>query len=238
MILKIFKDTSDLITFARDLCVATARKAIEERGAFNISLCGGSTPKPLYELLSKAEVDWAKCRIFLGDERMVSPDHDGSNFKMISDALLAPADGPAENVFRWMTETGDPALAAADYNNKIDASFNGEPIFDLTFLGLGDDAHTASLFPYSPALAETKRFAVENWVEKFASYRLTTTFPLINSSRNIAFLVSGSSKAEALNVVLNGDLNSLQYPAQAVAPANGKLYWLVDSDAARLIDKN
>jgi 6-phosphogluconolactonase len=152
---------------------------------------------------------------------------------MARENLLDLTDIPAENVFRWHTESGSPEEVGANYEETIKTFFAADilPRFDLILLGLGEDGHTASLFPESPALIERTRLAVSNWVDKFRAYRLTFTFPLINNAANIIFLVSGAKKADVLKKVLEktGDVD--EYPAIGVNPKNGNLSWLIDSQA-------
>jgi 6-phosphogluconolactonase len=151
---------------------------------------------------------------------------------MASESLLRPLSIEPQNIFRWPTETGDVAIAAEEYQVVLE---NAGPL-DLVLLGLGADAHTASLFPRSDALRETKRLAVANRVEKLDTYRLTMTFPEINDAESTIFLVSGSDKAEAVKGVIEGEFNPDKYPAQGVLPISGRLYWLLDEEAARFLE--
>jgi 6-phosphogluconolactonase len=216
-----------------------AESAIGDRGRFSVALSGGNTPRALYALLAaeyKDKIPWSKTHIFFGDERSVPPDHPESNFRMANDALLSKISIPAENVHRVRTELR-PEAAAEDYEKqlRLEFSLTGDalPRFDLILLGLGDDGHTASLFPGSAALAETSRLVVANWVEKFNTFRITLTYPVLNHAAEIAFLVSGAGKAQVLREVLK--LPETKYPAQRVQPENGRLLWLADQDAARLL---
>ncbi len=214
-----------------------AREAIKARGNFSLVLSGGSTPRALYELLAtpdwKSRFEWEKCDIFFGDERAVAPDDALSNFKMASDALLSRV---AARVHRMEGERIDLESAARDYETKLRAL--GSPL-DLILLGLGDDGHTASLFPYSPQLNE-----VEGWVTATPVApmeprvrRLTLSFPAINAARKVWFLASGAGKAERVAEVLDGPRDVQSLPSQGVAPRNGELVWFLDEEAARDISR-
>jgi 6-phosphogluconolactonase len=230
------RDASEVAREAADLFVSLAKEAAESRGRFSISLAGGSTPKALYRLLSgpefKDQVDWSKIVFFFGDERNVPPNAEESNFRMAKESLFEPLRRKDLNVFRWTTESGEPAEIASQYESVMVREVGELPIFDLILLGLGPDAHTASLFPFSPALQETTRFAVENWVEKFNAFRLTMTLTVFNAARNVVFLVAGDDKKDALRIVLEGDRDLQAFPAQAVSPKDGRLIWLLDEAAA------
>ncbi len=238
---KKFDSLEDLSNFAAEKFVETGSEAIEKNGRFSVALAGGSTPKMLYKLLAsselKAKINWTKVFFFFGDERNVLPDSDESNFKMANETLFQSLQIPDENIFRWQTEKFENAEEIAkDYEKKLEIFFQNPKSFDLILLGMGDDAHTASLFPGTKALKETKQIAVANFVEKFDSYRLTLTFPVINNAENIIFLVSGDNKAEALREVLRGEFQPEKFPSQNVKTENGNLWWLIDKAAAKLLD--
>ena len=217
--------------------------AIKNNGRFAVALAGGSTPKALYRLLTTKEfssqIDWHKVFFFFGDERNVAPDDEESNFRMANENLLEPLQIPAGNIFRWQTEIGDAEKTAENYQSALSNFFelpeNDFPRFDLILLGMGDDGHTASLFPFSKALGETAKVAVANFVEKFDTTRLTLTFPVINNAANVVFLIGGTAKADALKEVLEGEPQPEKFPSQNVKPTNGDLFWLVDAPAARLL---
>src|SRR5205823_4654471 len=182
-------------------------EAITARGKFTVALSGGSTPKRLYQILADApyrdKINWAHVEIFWGDERSVSPDHADSNFRMAKEAMLDRLTIPAENIHRLQAEREDRDKAAQDYQNEIAKVFgvdpNGEPpVFDLVLLGMGPDGHTASLFPGTTALREMKKWVVPNWVEKFKTFRLTMTRPILNKAREVLFLVAGKDKVAPL----------------------------------------
>ncbi len=208
---------------------------------FTISLSGGSTPKGLHALLASDpavcdRLPWQRLHFFWGDERHVPPDHPQSNYRMAYDTLLSIAPVPAENIHRVPAEEPDAAEAAQKYEQELRAFFKLEagqlPRFDCILLGMGSDGHTASLFPATEALHETKRLVAANWVEKFKTYRITLTVPVLNRADLVIFLVSGAEKAEALKEVLQGDYRPDRFPAQLIRPEPGKLLWIVDKAAA------
>jgi 6-phosphogluconolactonase len=220
--------------------IRLAKEAIEARGIFRVSLSGGSTPKRLYEEIAKSDLDFSRIQWFWGDERNVPHEHSDSNFRMVNEALLRPAEISAANVFPVPVDVGNPAAAASDYEATlrhefgVDEPVHGSPSdpmdfpqWDLVLLGLGDDAHTASLFPETSALDIGDRWFVENWVEKFSAYRYTLTAPAINSGREIWFLISGSGKKAAVGKILGNDRNIRLFPSQLIRPTR----FFVTSDA-------
>jgi 6-phosphogluconolactonase len=239
----IANDSDELNRFAAEKFVSIARDAIENNERFSVALAGGSTPKSFYSLLASAnflsQLEWKKVFFFFGDERNVLPDSDESNFRMANENLLKPLKIPPENIFRWQTELKDAEKIAENYQGIIkeffDLAESEFPRFDLILLGVGEDGHTASLFPFSNALCETEKIAVVNLVEKLGINRLTLTFPAINNASNIVFLISGAAKANALKEVLEGELQSEKFPSQNVHPKNGNLFWLIDRQAARFL---
>ncbi len=218
-----------------------AEAAVRRKGCFTLALAGGSTPKALYRLLSSEEyrgkLPWHKIHLFFGDERSVPQDHPDSNYRMVRETLLSAIDIPAENVHPIRGELGE--AGAADYEKRLRMSFSVEgpefPCFDLLLLGMGDDGHTASLFPGTPALDEEKAWAIQVYVEKLKSMRITLTPPVINNAAEILLLVSGDEKAPALKEVLEGTFNPALYPAQLLRRAKGNITWLVDEAAGRLL---
>ena len=225
-------DAATLIAVLAARLVDVARDAIAARGRFSLALSGGSTPKALYQLLASPEwkprFDWDKIDLFFGDERAVAPDDALSNFKMASEALLNHV--PAR-VFRMEAENPDLEAAARDYEAKIRSL--GNPI-DVVLLGLGDDGHTASLFPHSPQLSETEKWVVATPVASLEPHvrRLTLSFSCINGARHVWFLAAGSGKSARLKQVLEGPSDVLSLPAQGVNP-DGELLWFVDEAAAK-----
>ena len=210
---------------AASFIVHTAEEAIEEHGFFRLALSGGNTPRAVYQALALRECRWPKWIITFGDERCVPPDDPQSNYRMASEAFLMLV-GPGE-VFRIQGEI-DPEEAAAHYNSTLKglADRFGEERYthDLILLGLGDDGHTASLFPGTAALDETKKDVVSNFVPKFDSHRITFTYPQINVARRVTFLVSGPKKEAVVQKVLEGKHG---YPAEGVRPEKGELVWLL-----------
>jgi len=242
--IKTFHDAEQLNSFAAEKFVEIADASIRSGGIFTVALSGGSTPKSLFQLLSsdeyKNKVDWSKVFFFFGDERNVALDGKDSNFRMADENLFAPLQIPDANIFRWNTEAEDAQLIAEDYETAILVFFSLSdeelfPRFDLIFLGMGADGHTASLFPQTQALKETKRNAVANRIEKLDTTRLTLTFPAINNAANLIFLVKGADKAETLREVLQGEFQPEKYPAQAVKLNDGKLLWLIEKKAAEFL---
>ena len=209
--------------------------AIKERGRFSLALAGGSTPKALYELLAanQSGYQWDKWYIFFGDERTVPPDDADSNYHMAKDSLLSKVPIPESQIFRMKGEL-DPAVAADQYTQDLKATFGDQdfPRFDLILLGMGDDGHTASLFPHTAAIHESEKWVIAHFVEKLDTWRITLTPPVLNNARNIVFLVTGDKKAQRLIEVLNGDYKPDELPSQIINPTDGHLIWYVDEDAA------
>lgn len=229
-------DLDDLSHAAADLFIRLARETIEKRGLFSVSLSGGSTPRYLYSLLASAKyrhtIDWNRIDYFIGDERNVPPDAPESNYRMVKEILLDPLGVSSERVFRWPTEIGEVDEVAAAFEDVLIGRLGSDFRFDLILLGLGSDTHTASLFPRTDALKETKRAAVASWVEGLNDYRLTITFRTINVAANVIFLAAGPDKAIAVANVLEGESRPDDVPAQQVRPLDGDLYWLLDEAAA------
>ena len=222
---------------AAERFVELGQAAIDARGCFSVGLAGGSTPKRTYELLAseayREQLNWSKVHIFFGDERCVPPDHSESNYRMANEALISRVSIPPPNVHR-INGLGDAVANASLYEDELRTFFNPAswPRFDLVLLGMGDDGHTASLFPGTKALVEPRAWVVANWVEKFGTFRITLTAPAINHAANIAFLVTGATKAERLLEVLRGALDPEKLPSQLIQPLDGSLFWLVDKAAA------
>lgn len=236
--IRVFDDPEGVARAAARRIVELAAAAVEEKGAFSLALSGGSTPRSVYELLAGEEfrgrVDWAKVHVFFGDERAVPADDADSNYRMANEALLSRVPVPAENVHR-MEGLGDAAANASDYESVM-RGFFGEgaewPRLDLVMLGMGDDGHTASLFPGTAALEERRAWAAANWVEKLGAWRVTLSAPAINAARHVLFLVTGAGKAERLREVLRGGRDPARLPSQLISPDDGALEWFVDRAAA------
>jgi 6-phosphogluconolactonase len=234
--LTVHNDKQDLAEAAARDFADRAAASIERSDRFAVALAGGSTPEATYELLARDyadRVEWGKVNVFFGDERTVPPHHEDSNYRMAKEALLDHV--PVGSVHRMRGEL-DPEEAARSYEEELRDFFGDEefPPLDLILLGIGDDGHTASLFPHTPALEETDRWVVANPVEKLDTVRLTVTAPLINAARAVDFLVAGEGKAKALKMILEGDADPREYPARFVRSA-GETTWMADRAAAGLL---
>ena len=219
--------TTNFVGDATNYILGRAREALATRGEFRIALSGGNTPRPVYAAVAKsADLPWDRFVITFGDERCVPPDDKESNFRMANEAWLTPAQVPKGSILRMAGEK-DRNEAAAEYEDALQrlAQQKGETVYrhDLILLGIGDDGHTASLFPGTPALQETERLVVSNFVPRLKSWRLTFTFPLINQARHVCFLVNGKSE-ELIEGILHGDS---EYPSARVRPEGGDVTWIV-----------
>jgi 6-phosphogluconolactonase len=234
---EILPNKTALIDRALELVVAKIRAAIEERGQCSIALSGGSTPKPLYEALSTQSLPWQDVHFFLGDERYVPPEHPDSNQLMIRNALLDKLDLDDTNIHFMPTTAGDPQKDLELHHKQLKSFFqikDGEfPIFDLILLGMGDDGHTASLFPHTPALKIRDRLVTIG--NKDGQTRLTMTVPLIDRARCVMFLVSGASKRQTIETVFKRSVDKNEYPVRLIEP-QGELWWLLDKDAGASIE--
>jgi 6-phosphogluconolactonase len=235
--LKVFHNTDELnqaaLDFTRELLAASR----DDTGEVHIALAGGSTPHGLYRKLAEDRgIDWDGVHLWFGDERTVPPDHPDCNFCMVRDTLLVHIPVPEGRIHRMRGEI-DPAKAAAEYETRLTRHIatkrDGRPVLDLVLLGMGDDGHTASLFPNTDALQERERLAVENAVPQLDTTRITLTYPVLNAARNVLFLVAGESKAQALAGVVTGGESAP--PAACVRPVRGDLLWYVDHAAASLL---
>jgi 6-phosphogluconolactonase len=220
-----------------------ARAALAQHAAFTILLAGGDTPKRMYERLAiDGSLDWSRVELFWGDERPVPPDHPDSNYRMARNALLDPLRIDARRVHRIPAERGDLAAVAREYEMELARVAGGAPggappRLDLALLGMGADGHTASLFPHTAALAESRRWFVANEVPQLATRRITAAFPLLEGARAVFFLVTGESKAAALAEVLEGPEDPERLPSQRLR-ARANVEWFVDAAAAsRLRDQ-
>jgi 6-phosphogluconolactonase len=235
-VIKVFKEPSDVLAALADFIVSKSEEAIKKNGRFNIALSGGSSPKKLYELLAsdtyRDKIEWHKAFFFFGDERYVPLYHKDSNYLMTERALFEPLGILQDQVFAVNTAL-PPAEAAQDYEARMRNHFADTACrFDLILLGLGDNSHTASLFPYTKVLHEKKAFVKEIFVDEVNMYRITFTAPLINAAHVIAFLVYGGTKAQAVHHILEDATNVEAYPAQLIKPVDGTLYWFLDEPAA------
>lgn len=236
--IRVLATPQDVARFAADHLLDAARQAVAVNGSFSLALSGGSTPRLLYQLLAGepylSEFPWADTEIFFGDERCVPPDHPDSNYRMARETLLSKVPVPATSVHRMKGEI-DPAAAAREYQQLLQERFGVGPGIDLVLLGLGEDAHTASIFPDTPAAGETAAWVLGYFAEKSStgpSWRVTLTAPFINRSKEVVFLICGASKATPLQQVLEGPCNPQHLPAQLIRPASGQLLYVLDAAAA------
>ena len=232
--IKVLPDPAAVAAEAAERVVRAADEAVALAGRFSFVLAGGSTPKTLYELLARDDfrdrIDWRNVEIYFGDERTVPPDHKDSNYGMARAAMLSKLPIPESNVHRMRGEI-DPEEAAKEYGLLLKENFaDGGP--DLVLLGMGDDGHTASLFPGTPALHETKHRAFANPVPQLNTTRLTMTAPFINRAREVIVTVTGANKASRLAEVLEGPRDPERLPVQLIQPTSGRLMWLIDAAAA------
>lgn len=244
--LRVFADGDELARAAAEEFARRAEEAIRARGRFSVALSGGSTPRCLFALLADRDepfrdrIDWRAVHLFWGDERHVPPDHPESNYRMARETLLDPVEIPAANVHRIRGEEPDAARAAALYEDELRAFFHRArraPRFDLVLLGLGADAHTASLFPGTAAVRERERWVVAPWIEKLGAFRITLTPAVFERAAAVIFLVQGEEKTGALRAVLAGERDPDRWPAQAVHPQDGEIVWLVDRRTASGLDE-
>lgn len=240
--IKVLQNHDALVQTAAESFVASAVAAIRTRGRFHVTLSGGTTPKRLYALLATdryaARVDWSRVHVFWGDERCVPPADPTSNYWMIRKTLIDQVPLPAENVHRIRGED-DPSAAAVAYESELRHVLGtpaGPPTpdarFDLVLLGMGDNGHTASLFPGLTAVREPERWVMEQYVPHVSMWRVTCTPVLLNAAAEVVFLVSGREKAATLRQVLEGPYRPELLPAQTVAPHGGSVCWLLDAAAA------
>jgi len=236
----VFPDPKALSSAAAEAFLALSLEVISSSGRFAVALSGGSTPRRFFTLLASSpyqqSIDWTRIHLFWADERCVPADHPESNFKLLHDTLLAHVPVPEANVHRVHGEA-DPEQAAREYEREIRSFFiNGEmPSFDLIFLGVGEDGHTASLFPGSPSIHEKARIVVPVYLAGPSLNRVTLTLPVINHAAHVIFLATGRSKSDVLHNILK-EGNSQAYPAGLVRPEAGTLTWFLDQEAAEKSD--
>jgi 6-phosphogluconolactonase len=236
-------DTSELFHAAAEHVCRIGRMSLDTTGRFSLVLSGGATPRGLYELLAehpyRSQVEWDKVEFFWGDERAVPPDHPASNYRMAKEAMLDKLGVPEDRIHRIPGERPDLDRVAKEYEEKIEDVLGRipgvgrrPPHFNLFLLGMGEDGHTASLFPNTPPLREKERWVVAQEAPKAPRERVTMTPPLINAAHFIMFLVSGSSKANVLAQVVQGSRDPMRYPAQLIHPLTGEVTWFVDQPAS------
>ena len=237
----------DVCERAAEMWRTLSNQAVSERGHFYVALAGGSTPRELYQILTargfRQQIDWGNTEFFFGDERMVPPEDNDSNFRMVREALFEKIAMPDSQIHRMHAEQDDLEGSAADYQNLIADRFDVDatglpPSFDLILLGMGADGHTASLFPFTTALGEEQKWVVANDVPQLGTRRMTMTFPIINAARAIAFLICGEAKTKPLFEVLCGADNPDLLPAQRIVPQDGTLTYFVDRLAAQKLPES
>lgn len=234
--IRVFPDPAAVAQAAAEFIAHAAQTAIAAAGQFNIALSGGDTPRPLYQLLASdsfiSQIDWSKVHIYFADERCVPPVHPDSNFRMASETLLDLVPLPPGNIHRMRGEI-EPEAAAAEYGQLLKAQF-GDGGLDVAILGMGEDGHTASLFPGTKALDEQQHRCVANYVEELQSWRLTMTAPFLNRTKEVLILVTGKNKAATLHQVLEGERDAKRYPIQLIDPPEGRVVWMLDAAAAEM----
>ena len=228
-------EEEETLLFAVTHWIKSAQKAIEKKGAFYVALSGGSTPKKIFQLLSsedcKEKIDWTKVYLFWSDERTVGPDHPDSNYHMaLVEGGLSQLPIPITHIFRMHAEE-ELEKNALSYEMSVKKQL-GSHSFDLIMLGMGDDGHTASLFPHTKALYETTRWVVANYVPQKETWRMSFTYTLINQSEEICLYVMGKNKADILEKVLFGDEQPEQFPSQKVGSEKNKALWIADKAAS------
>ena len=236
--IRVMPDLPAVAQAAAERMIEAAASAIETAGVFHVALSGGSTPKPLYELLSAdgniARIEWAKVHVYFADERCVPPTHSDSNFRLASDTLLDLVPIPPANIHRMKGEI-EPETAAVEYGRMLKETFGEEGGLDLVILGVGDDGHTASLFPGNPALHEKRHRCVAAFVAKLNAWRITLTAPFLNRSREVMVLAAGEKKANIIQQVLEGEFDPQRLPIQLIDPPEGRVSWFLDSAAAGMV---
>lgn len=242
-VIRVLPDLESLSRQAAEQFVRLAQQQAHEGCRFSVALAGGSTPRRLYELLAselyRSRVPWERVSVFWGDERCVPADHPDSNFRAANELLLTRVPLPAANIHRVPTGQDDPASTAMTYEHALRAFFKLQdeawPEFDLILLGLGEDGHTASLFPHSAALQEQHRLVVATTGGKPPLPRVSLTIPVLNHARHVVWLVSGQKKASVARDVLEGADRANGLPAQRIRPTHGEAVWFLDHAAAGLL---
>lgn len=237
----IFDDVDAVCKAAADHIAALSKIIISKKGKFTIALSGGNTPRKLYELLAEPSyvnaMDWKNIFVFWSDERCVPATDENNNSHMAFSSLLDKIQIPAENIFPIPVHY-EPAKAASLYEQNLQSFFKAEvPVFDLILLGIGDNGHTASLFPHSSILSEKKHIVKEVFVEELNTYRISFTSGLINNAAHILFLVTGEAKAEIVKIIFSGTADFEKYPVLLIRPVNTNNNWYLDRAAASQLKK-
>lgn len=234
--IRIFKNPDQLSQAALEIFIASAQQAIAQKGKFTVALTGGSSPAKLYALLSSDEnrgkVDWQNTFVFWGDERWVPIGDEKSNAGAAFKTLLDKIELPKENIFPMWTQGSEPQERAAEYEQLLREHLGTSGEFDLILSGMGDDGHTASLFPGTEVLHERKKWVDAYYLEPQSMFRITLTEPLLNKAKKNVVLAFGANKAHAFTEVISGARNPEKYPSQLLKPVSGELIWLVDEAAA------
>lgn len=240
MPIHIYKDEDAVSVAAANWIADLIQQKLQQQPTFSLLLSGGNTPKKLYHVLSTEEfrkkIDWTRMEIFFGDERIVPFEDDRNNGKMAYQSLLKYVNIPKEQV-HYIETTIEPTNAAGEYEKLLKQHFRKGTSFDLALLGMGEDGHTLSVFPGSPLVQEAKKLVVSLYVPEQKMYRVTVMPAIVNRSAVTVFLVTGSSKAQTLQRVIEGKYYPDMYPAQLVQPVNKELYWFIDEAAAGSLHK-
>ena len=239
---QIFDDVDSLLNALVDYWQEIAKESIADHDAFHVALAGGGTPRDFYQRLTqhdvKDSIEWNKVHIYFGDERYVPQDHTDSNFRMAHEALFSKVDIPVSQIHAMVNSSLSPEQNAARYASLIDRQLvkdvNGFPAFDLVLLGMGGDGHTASLFPDTEILHENKKWVAAQFVEKLGVWRVSLTYPTLNSARHVAVLVTGEAKAEIIAELATLPPTDIRYPIQGINP-RGDFQWFLDKSATRLV---
>jgi 6-phosphogluconolactonase len=236
--IEVLSDLEALSLHAASIFVSASKNSIAAKKRFAVAISGGSTPRRLYTLLGsdayRHRVDWQTVHFFWADERCVPKEDEASNFRTAFDTFLSKIALPDKNIHRIKGEEA-PDKAARDYEEEI-RRFFGEserPGFDLIILGVGEDGHTASLFPGSKSLEERVRLAIPVYLGEPGKNRITLTLPVLNNADQLLFLVAGPSKAAVLSEILGERKKKKGFPAGLIRPAHGNMTWLIDQEAAR-----
>ena len=233
--LQISENVESLISAMAEFFIVRSEEAIRQHGKFTVALSGGSSPKKLYTLLAsekyRKRIKWENIFFFFGDERFVPADDAQSNYRMAKETLFNPLGIQAHQVMAVDTSVS-PAESALKYEQAIRKHFSNACRFDLILLGLGDNSHTASLFPHTDVLNEKQALVKEVFVNEVNQFRITFTAPLINDAHVIAFLTYGAAKADAVHHILKDPFDPEEYPAQLIKPVSGEVHWFLDKEAA------
>ena len=242
ILVQIWMTRNDLEKSVANKLFSVIQRSLKKNARCCIALSGGETPKNVYRQMGQNEinrlVDWSRVHVFFCDERSVPPDHPDSNYGMIEREWVSHISIPQENVHRMKGEI-DSTIASQEYEQEIRRVFVRDPIlFDIVFLGVGADGHTASLFPGTDATIEKKALVRSTFVQQINSWRITLTVPVLNAAREIIFLAAGKHKASIVQRVVNAKVSDTQFPASLIRPTKGTLRWMIDKEAGLLLKEN